>query len=68
MAKMISRKDFLKGTAASALALTAFGGLSLRANAEESDINWDGEYDVVVMGMGTQGLKVPVGVVKDLEV
>lgn len=56
----ISRKDFLKGTAASALALTAFGGLSLRANAEESDVSWDGEYDVVVMGMGFAGTSAAI--------
>ena len=54
----ISRRDFLKGSAASAAMLAALGGMSMSARADEpadDGIAWDGEYDVIVLGMGFAG-------------
>ncbi|MBR2943342.1 MAG: FAD-binding protein [Clostridia bacterium] len=59
MKNHISRRSFLKGTAASALGMT-LAGLTSTAGAEETKsfeqmINWDAEYDVVVIGYGFAG-------------
>lgn len=57
----ISRRNFLKGAAATG-ALVAMNGMSSIAAAEEKaytfadTIVWDAQYDVVVMGMGFAGM------------
>ena len=52
MKKEISRRSFLKGTAAGALMFAAGSSLAGSAVAESADgIQWDGEYDVVVFGL-----------------
>ena len=49
----ISRRGFLKGMAAGALGMGVMGA---SAFAEEMDgIQWDAEYDVVVLGYGGAG-------------
>lgn len=57
--KNISRRDFMKGTVASALGLAASGLLkSETAKAEDSyenTITWNGLYDVVIIGEGFAG-------------
>ncbi|MBR2527640.1 MAG: FAD-binding protein [Blautia sp.] len=58
--KNVTRKDFLKGTAAGlgAVALAALpGGV---ARAETPEISWDEEYDVVVLGYGGAGANAAV--------
>ena len=50
MKKEISRRSFLKGTAASALTLAAAGITAGAAVAEGKEVAWDAEYDVVVLG------------------
>ncbi len=62
--KEISRRNFLKGSAAGVLGLAAAGvvgtnAVNTSAKAEEasdSDIQWDFEADVVVIGAGGAGL------------
>lgn len=52
--KKLSRRDFLKGTAAAALSLSALPLLHVQASAASDDtISWDYEADVVVVGTGT---------------
>lgn len=53
----ISRRDFLKGTAAGALGAAAAGsvGYLLPAAAQEEKGSFDQEYDVVVIGLGGAG-------------
>ena len=53
--KNLSRRSFLKGSLAGALSLGAMSAMGMTAAAEESAIQWDAEYDVVVMGMGFAG-------------
>ena len=63
--KMISRKDFLKGTAAGALGLAAAGILGGRTayaaeepkekKAFELTVDWAAEFDVIVVGFGAAG-------------
>lgn len=61
MSKNLSRRSFLKGTAASALGLAGGGLLNLNAAKAEGGITyadviaWDGAYDVVVVGYGLAG-------------
>ncbi len=57
--KQISRRDFLKGTAASAATIAAAGLLGTSAFAEEGtaeQVNWDREYDVIIAGAGGTGV------------
>ena len=59
MAKDITRKDFLKGSAAAAAALAATGLFGTSVKAEETDpstVEWDREYDVVIAGAGGTGV------------
>ena len=61
MKKEISRRSFLKGTAAGALMFAARSSLAGSAVAESADgIQWDGEYDVVVLGYGGAGANAAV--------
>ncbi len=61
MKKEISRRSFLKGTAAGALMFAAGSSLAGSAVAESADgIQWDGEYDVVVLGYGGAGANAAV--------
>lgn len=53
MAKNVSRRDFLKGAAVSALGMAALGALPMNAAAEE---NWDIETEVLVVGAGGTGV------------
>ena len=54
----ISRRGFLKGMAAGALGMGVMGA---SAFAEEKDgIQWDAEYDVVVLGYGGAGANAAV--------
>ncbi|MBO7666925.1 MAG: FAD-binding protein, partial [Firmicutes bacterium] len=59
--KNISRRNFLKGTAAG-LGAAAMAGLAggINAFAEEPGIAWDDEYDVVVLGFGGAGSNAAV--------
>ena len=56
--KDISRRDFLKGSAASAAALAAAGlfGQAAFGAEEKEEIVWDREYDVIVAGAGGTGV------------
>ncbi len=55
--RTLSRRDFLKGSAAGAAVLAATGILGTAASAEETEeITWDREYDVVVAGAGGTGV------------
>ncbi len=58
--KNVSRRDFLKGTAAGigAVALASLPGVNVRAEAPEQA--WDDEYDVVVLGYGGAGANAAV--------
>ena len=57
MKKTLSRRDFLKGSAAGAAALTAAGLFGSAVSAEEAEeISWDREYDVVIAGAGGTGV------------
>ena len=61
MKKEMSRRSFLKGTAAGALMFAAGSSLAGSAVAESADgIQWDGEYDVVVLGYGGAGANAAV--------
>ncbi len=52
--KQLSRRDFLKGTAAAALSVSALPFLQVGASADHNEeITWDYEADVVVVGTGT---------------
>ena len=53
--KNISRRDFLKGSAASAVTLAAASLLGQVAAAEEESAGFDREYDVVIAGAGGTG-------------
>ena len=64
MSKNVSRRDFLKGSAAGVLGVAATGllGSAFTAHAEEAQaesfektVNWDAEFDVVVVGFGAAG-------------
>ena len=61
----ITRKDFLRGTAASALGLAATQLVPVMAAEEEpkafeQTLDWDAEYDVVVIGFGGAGASVSI--------
>ena len=67
MKSNISRRDFLKGSAMGALGLAAAGLVSpVSAMAEEKKesfektVNWDAEYDAVVIGFGGAGASVAI--------
>ena len=51
--KNVSRRNFLKGAAASALGVAALGVVPAASVAEES---WDVETDVLVVGAGGAGV------------
>ncbi|MGI6687389.1 MAG: FAD-dependent oxidoreductase [Christensenellales bacterium] len=55
MRKEISRRSFLKGTAAGAVGVAALGVLNLPVSAQ-GEISWDEETDVIVVGAGSTGL------------
>lgn len=55
MSREISRRSFLKGTAAGAVGAAALGVLNLPVLAQES-IAWDEETDVIVVGAGGTGV------------
>lgn len=52
----ISRRDFIKTTAAGLGAGAVMGPGSLAAMSQTPAVNWDGEADVVVVGGGATGL------------
>ena len=57
--KNISRRDFLKGSVASAATLAAAGLMGGNVLAEQSEgeaLSWDREYDVVIAGAGGTGV------------
>ena len=54
--KNISRRDFLKGSAASAVTLAAASLLGGAAMAEEESAGFDREYDVIIAGAGGTGV------------
>jgi fumarate reductase flavoprotein subunit len=59
MSNKLSRRDFLKGSAASAAALAAtslLGGAIVSAEESSDEIVWDREYDVVIAGAGGTGV------------
>ena len=57
----ISRRDLVKGAACATVAAGAMGAVAAHASeAAPADINWDGEYDVVVMGLGAAGCNAAV--------
>ena len=68
MKSNISRRDFLKGSAMGALGLAAAGLVApVGAMAEEEKkeafektVNWDAEYDAVVIGFGGAGASVAI--------
>lgn len=58
MSKNISRRSFLKGSAMGLVGAGLMGGVALADETDvafESSINWDAEYDVVVVGYGAAG-------------
>ena len=57
--KNISRRDFLKGSVASAATLAAaslMGGSVLAEQSEGEELSWDREYDVIIAGAGGTGV------------
>lgn len=60
MNNKISRRSFLKGTAASALTLAAAGIAGSAVAEDAKGIAWDEEYDVVVLGYGGAGANAAV--------
>ncbi|MCD8023829.1 MAG: FAD-binding protein, partial [Lachnospiraceae bacterium] len=65
MSDKLSRRHFLKSSAARAMGLAVTGLLSSGVKAEESQNaataeNWDAEYDVVVLGYGAAGANAAV--------
>ncbi len=60
----VSRRDLVKGAACATAAAAAAASLGTAcAHASEAavaDISWDGEYDVVVMGLGAAGCNAAV--------
>lgn len=60
----VGRRDFLKGaiTSATGLAAASFlGHTSEQAIASESEISWDREVDIIVVGSGGSGLCSSIG-------
>ena len=58
MGKNITRRNFLRGTAAGAAGIAAMRLMGAGALAQESNsdaVAWDATYDVVVLGMGFAG-------------
>lgn len=56
----ISRRDLVKGAACATVAAGAMGAVAAHASeAAPADISWDGEYDVVVMGLGAAAATPP---------
>ena len=64
MKNNLSRRAFLKGTAASALGLAATGmmggAIAEEAQAFEKTIQWDAEYDAVIIGFGGAGASAAI--------
>ena len=60
-----SRRNFIKGagiTLAGATALSIMGCASGNGNASSSSQKWDGEYDVIVVGVGIAGVTAAITV------
>ena len=63
MSKNLSRRNFLKLAGVSTLAAASMGAVSAVAEsavAYDQLVAWDGEYDVVVIGMGTAGMTAAI--------
>ncbi len=59
--KNISRRDFVKAGASTGIGAAALGGLSQSAAQESiTDIQWDYEADVVVLGSGAVGMAAAI--------
>ena len=58
--KNVSRRSFLKGTAAGLGAIALSGLSGSIAIAESPEEKWDDEYDVVVLGYGGAGANAAV--------
>ena len=58
--KNLSRRSFLKGSLAGALSLGAMSAMGMTAAAEENAIQWDAEYDVLVVGYGAAGANAAI--------
>ena len=61
----LSRRSFLKGTAAAALSMAAASVMAQPAKAEESvpfekTVSWDAEFDAVVIGFGGAGASTAI--------
>lgn len=59
MSANVSRRNLLKGAAMGAVAMGAVTGTAL-ADAPAADVQWDAEYDVVVLGLGGAGANAAV--------
>ena len=59
MSTNVSRRNLLKGAAMGAVAMGAVTGTAL-ADAPAADVQWDAEYDVVVLGLGGAGANAAV--------
>lgn len=63
MSKNLSRRNFLKLAGVSTLAAASMGAVSAVAEsavAYDQLVAWDGEYDVVVIGMGMAGMTAAI--------
>jgi succinate dehydrogenase/fumarate reductase flavoprotein subunit/uncharacterized protein with FMN-binding domain len=67
MSKKLSRRDFLKGAAVGATGVAAVGVLGAcasepdaSASTPDAAVNWDAEYDVIVLGYGAAGSNAAV--------
>ena len=51
--EMLSRRDFLRGALVAGVSTAAAGGLTACSSQAGSEIEWDREADVIVLGTGT---------------
>ncbi len=59
--KSITRRGLVAGAAVGAVAMgAALGGAAVAAEPAEPDGQWDGEYDVVILGLGAAGCNAAV--------
>lgn len=56
----VSRRNFLKASAAAGVGVAALGGRETAKAADTKDIKWDREVDVVVIGAGASGLPAAI--------